>query len=273
MLGDDTDPYSDVPDEVEVGEGMEGFPHKSKYPIVVAAGLLLLGLGLAWPSPLFTLLAGVPVTLWGVGGWFYEYAVEEYEDRLIPEQKRQLLGIESGTVAMWLFIVTEGLLFAGLFLAYFYLSADYGPWPPAGLPPLDLRLAGVLTGILVLSGFTMFLARRGLERGNRRLFSYGLAATIVLGISFLIGQAYEYSRSFSEGLTPWAGAYGSTFYVVTGTHAAHVIFGLVLLGLVAARAWGRGHFSTDRQLFVKTASYYWHFVDGVWLLIVLFVYA
>lgn len=272
MLGEDTEPYSEVPDDVDVGEGTEGFPHQSKYPLVVSIGLMLLGFGLAWPSPLFAVLVGAPVTLWGVGGWTVEYAVEDYEEGVVPEQKRQLLGMETGTIATWLFIVTEGLLFAGLFLAYFYLSADHGPWPPRGLPKLDLLYALGLTVVLLASGVTLYWARRGLERGNRSQFNYGLAATILLGLAFLVGQAYEYRTMFSEGLTPWAGAYGSTFYAVTGTHGAHVVFGLVLLGLVGARAWLRGHFDADRHLFVKTASYYWHFVDGIWLLIVLFVY-
>ncbi|WP_254526063.1 cytochrome c oxidase subunit 3 [Natrinema caseinilyticum] len=272
MLGDDTEPYSDVPDEVSVSEGTEGFPHESKYPLVVTVGLTLLGFGLALPAPLFVILVGTPVTLWGVGGWTYEYTIEDYEDRVIPEQKRQLLGMETGMIATWLFIVTEGLLFAGLFLAYFFLEADHGPWPPEELPPLDLPYALGLTVILLLSGITLYWARRGLEHGNRRQFNYGLAVTIILGLAFLLGQANEYSTMLSEGLTPWASAYGSTFYVVTGTHGIHVIFGLVLLGLVGARAWGRGHFDADRHLFVKTASYYWHFVDAIWFLIVLFVY-
>ncbi|WP_232688302.1 cytochrome c oxidase subunit 3 [Halobacterium zhouii] len=272
MLGEDDEVYSEVPEEVTVGEKTEGFPHESKYPLVVTLGLTLLGFGLAWPSPLFTVLVGAPVTLWGVGGWTLEYAVGDYEDDVIPEQKRQLLGMESGTIATWLFIVTEGLLFAGLFLSYFYLEADHGPWPPRGLPHLDFVYALGLTAILISSGVTLYIARRGLERGNRQTFNYGLAATIILGLLFLAGQAYEYSQMVSEGLTPWAGAYGSTFYLVTGTHGAHVVLGLVLLGVVGARAWLRGHFDENRHLFVKTASYYWHFVDAIWLLIMVFIY-
>lgn len=272
MLGDDSELYGDVPGDVTVGEGKEGFPHQSKYPLIVAIGLLLLGLGLAWPSLLFTVLVGVPVTLWGVGGWTIEYAVYDYEDRVIPEQKRELLAMKTGTAAMYLFIVTEGLLFAGLFLAYFYLNADHGPWPPQGLPALDVPYALGLTVVLVTSGVTMYWAQRSIERGNCTQFTYGLVATVILGLVFIAGQAYEYSTMLSEGLTPWASSYGSTFYVITGTHGAHVIFGLVLLGVVGLRAWRRDHFDQDRHLMVKTAGYYWHFVDGIWLLIVAFVY-
>lgn len=289
MLGDDDQPYSEVPEEVEVGKKTEGFPHQSKYPFVVAVGLFLLGFGLSfpstlwapmfgdaaskgWPSVAFILLVGAPVTLWGVGGWAWEYAVEDYEDDLIPEQKRQLLGMKTAMAATWLFIVSEALVFAGLFVAYFYLEADKGPWPPEGLPPHDLSFALVLTAVLVASGVTMYWAKHALRRGNRTQFNVGLAATIALGLAFIAGQAFEYSRSLGEGLTPFAGAYGSTFYVVTGTHGAHVILGLVLLGVMAGRAWFRGHFDEDRHAMVEAVGYYWHFVDAIWLLIVLFVY-
>ncbi|MFB6135595.1 MAG: heme-copper oxidase subunit III [Halobacteriaceae archaeon] len=272
MFGRDTEDYSEVPDEVEVGDGTEGFPDRSKYPLVTAVGMTLLGFGLAWPSWLFTLLVGVPVATWGVGGWAVQYGVHDFEDDVIPEQKRQLLGAKSATVAMWLFVLSEFLLFAGLFLAYWFLSAQYGPWPPEGLPPLDAAYALGLTVILLASGATMHWSQQGMREGNRTQFNLGLAATLVLGSVFALGQAREYSHMFAEGITPWAGSYGSTFYLLTGTHGLHVLVGLTFLAVVGVRAWRLDHFHEDRHAWVTAATQYWHFVDAVWLLIVAFVY-
>lgn len=272
MFERDTDEYTEVPADVSVGDGTEGFPEQSKYPIVTALGLTLLGFGLAWPSWLFTLLVGVPVAAWGVVGWAVEYGVYDFEDDVIPEQKRQLLGVHSATVAMWLFIVTEFLLFAGLFLAYWFLSARYGPWPPRGLPPLDATYALGLTAVLLASAVTMHWSQQGIRSGDRRQFNLGLAATMVLGAVFVLGQAREYSHMFAEGITPWTGSYGSTFYLLTGTHGLHVLVGLTFLGVVGIRAWGFDHFHENRHTWVEAATQYWHFVDAVWLLIVAFVY-
>lgn len=272
MLGDDGEPYSEVPDEVSVSDGKEGFPHQSKYPPIVAFGLMLLGFGLAWPSWLFTGLVAAPVTLVGVGGWAYQYGVEDYEDDLVPEQKRQLLGVKSGKLAMWLFIVSEMLLFAGLFVTYFYLEARSGPWPPEGLPHLHGPYALGLAAILLTSGVTMHWGLNGVKKGDRSQFTYGLAATLLLGLVFLAGQVNEYANVMNKGLTPFAGAYGSSFYVLTGTHMAHVVVGMAFLSIVGVRAWYFDHFDEERHLWVEAATQYWHFVDAIWLLIVGFVY-
>ncbi|MFB6129851.1 MAG: heme-copper oxidase subunit III [Salinigranum sp.] len=291
MLGDDGDTYSKVPDEVSIASGKEGFPKQSKYPILVALGLFLIGWGLSFPSTtwhqllhtsasklvqlpsiLFIVFIGVPVFLWGIGGWAYEYAVYDYEDNIIPEQKRELFGMKSSMLATWFLIATESILFGALFLTRFYLQADHGPWPPKGLPPLDLGLAMALAAVLVSSGLTMYLARLSLMRGNRRRFDIFLGITMLLGLGFIGGQVYEYTTMIHEGITPFVGAYGSSFYLVTGTHGLHVIVGLILLSVVAWRAWFKGHFSEKRHTMVDTAAIYWHFVDVMWLLIILFVY-
>ncbi|MFB6131508.1 MAG: heme-copper oxidase subunit III [Salinigranum sp.] len=256
---------------VTVGEGAEGFPHSSHYPIFVGVGLGLLTVGLV--GHLIVLGLGVIVFGYGTLGWAHEYAVVEYGRGIIPEQKTyRNLGYESGTVAIGGVIISEIVVFGALFAAYFALESRNGPWPPSGLPSPDLALAIVLSVVLVASGVTLHWAQANMERGNRRNFWYGLVATVVLGLAFLAGQGYEYSSLVAEGLTPQSSPFGSAFYALTGTHGLHVIVGLLLIGAIAVRAGVWGHFGEERNLMIRTITTYWHFVDAVWLFIVVFVY-
>jgi len=107
-------------------------PHGSKYPLFVGGGLFFIGLGLAW-SWLF-LIIGIPVELYGLWGWTREYTIEEFERGVVPEQKRQLLGVETGLLGMYMLIVSEILIFAGFFVAWFYLDATRGPFPRTAIP-------------------------------------------------------------------------------------------------------------------------------------------
>ncbi|AUX09225.1 cytochrome c oxidase subunit III [Halalkaliarchaeum desulfuricum] len=234
----------------------------------MAAGLFGIALGFLW-LPL--LAVGVPVFGYGVYRWTREYAVDEFERGVIPAQKRQLLGLPSGTLTMWLVILSEIFVFGALFASLLYLEAVNGPWPPDGLA-LDLPYAIGLTVLLVSSGILLHWGKDSLENGDRRRFGYGVAGAFVLGSAFLVGQLYEYSQFMAKGLTPTEGPYGSTFYALTGMHGAHVAAGLVLIGVIGLRAWRRGHFSENRHLMVRATTLYWHFVDAVWLVILVVVY-
>lgn len=265
-MGTDT---SDRPGEpTRRGEGADGFPHASYAPATVAAGLFGIALGLIW-LPL--LVVGVPVFVYGIYRWTHEYTVEEYERCVIPEQKRQLLGVNSGSITIWLVILSEIFVFGALFASLLYLEAVNGPWPPDGLA-LDFTYALGLTALLIASGIALHWAQHQLQRGNRRKFGYGIAASFVLGVGFLLGQLVEYSQLMDKGLTPTEGPYGSTFYALTGMHGAHVLVGLILIGIVGVRAWYKNHFSERRDLMVRITTLYWHFVDAVWLVIVVVVY-
>ncbi|MEK7861871.1 MAG: cytochrome c oxidase subunit 3 [Chloroflexota bacterium] len=164
---------------------------------------------------------------------------------------------------MLLFIVTEVMLFAALFAAYFYLRGASAAWPPspaAHRPELGLVTAN--TAILVTSSITLQLAHQG-GRAWRRW----LGATIALGAAFLAIQAYEFSgNTFSIA----DGVFGSTFYALTGFHGMHVAIGLLLLGVMLRRA-QRGYVRPASASFAA-ASYYWHFVDVVWLFLFTTVY-
>lgn len=265
------DTSSERPGEpVQQGTGAEGFPHGSKYPLFVGAGMFFLGVGLAMWLP--ALLVGVPVILYGIGGWTWEYAIEEFEAGVVPEQKHQLLGFKSGYLAMMLVISGELIIFASLFVVWFYQKSVRGPFPPGDLPAPDLTLGVLLTVVMLAASIAIGLGRRAIVRGNRSRFNLGLGATLVLGLAFMGLLAFDWQTMLAGGLSWTTGPYGAAYFIITGTHAAHLVGGLALAGVVAYRAWGRGHFSENRHLMVATTEVYWHFLTFVSILVLAFVY-
>ncbi len=261
---------TDRPGEpVRHGDGAEGFPHGSKYPLVVGLGFLLLGWGLMWPP---VLVAGVPVMLYGIWGWVREYAFEEYESGIVPEQKRQLLGIETGLLGMYVLIVSEILIFMGFFVAWFYLDATRGPFPVEGYPELSLATGAVMTLAMLIGSVSSRYGRNAVLSGDRGGLVQGYAVTFLAGFGFMGLLAFEYSRLMAAGLKWTTGPYGASYYALTGLHGLHLLGGLVLVGLVLFRAQARGHFSESRNLMVRTTEAYWHFLTAVSIAILIFVY-
>jgi heme/copper-type cytochrome/quinol oxidase subunit 3 len=166
----------------------------------------------------------------------------------------------TGFWGMALLIVTEASLFAYLLFSYFYLgSMATGPWPPNGPPSLKLALPNTL--VLLLSSATIYWAESGIRKGASGRLRAGLLATLALGVVFLAIQGVEYHN---QSITPTTHAYGSLFFTITGFHGAHVAAGLVMIAVVAMRAF-LGHFRAGRHEAVTNISWYWHFVDVVWL--------
>jgi cytochrome c oxidase subunit 3 len=182
-------------------------------------------------------------------------------------------GISNPVLGMILFITSEVMFFAGLFAAYFNVRASAPQWPPG--PPAVTEelsehfhhlhaepwLALGLTVILVLSSFTCQLAIWAIRDNNRTGFIRNIAVTLILGITFLIGQAYDYT-TLGFGLAD--GVFGTTFYTLTGFHGAHVFGGVIMLGVVLYRGMA-GQFSARHHDAVEATSIYWHFVDVVWI--------
>ncbi len=169
------------------------------------------------------------------------------------------------------FLVTEVALFSTLIVVYlYYLGKDtVGPTPREAL---SLGLAVASTICLLSSSVTVHLAETTLGRGNRGRFLLWWAATIVLGVLFLVGTAYEWHGLVHEhGLTPSRNLFGSTYYTLVGLHALHVTGGvtimLIVLGLAVARQVTAGHHTA-----VGMVSWYWHFVDAVWVVVFTVVY-
>jgi cytochrome c oxidase subunit 3 len=167
-----------------------------------------------------------------------------------------------GTI-VWL--SSELMFFAGLFAMYFTIRAVNGPevWLES-TEMLDFPYALVFTTILVLSSVTcqlgVFAAERGDVYGLRRWY----VLTLFMGTVFVAGQANEYRHLVDEGVTIASSGYGSVFYLTTGFHGLHVIGGLVAFLVVLARS-TIGRFSPEKATSAIVTSYYWHFVDVVWI--------
>jgi cytochrome c oxidase subunit 3 len=128
------------------------------------------------------------------------------------------------------------------------------------------------TIILLSSGVTLTIAHHALKAGHRGALKLWLFLTIALGATFLGFQAYEYTHAYSElNLKLSTGVYGSTFFMLTGFHGAHVTVGAIMLSVMLGRAL-KGHFDKDHHFAFEAAAWYWHFVDVVWLLLFVLVY-
>ena len=182
-------------------------------------------------------------------------------------------GISNPILGMILFITSEVMFFSGLFAAYFATRANNSPWPPSVfegiLNPLSLIL--VATIILISSSFTCQWAVWSIRRGDRRGFLRNIGITFVLGIVFLVLQAYDYSLLFGEGMTLGSGPFGTTYFTLTGFHGAHVFGGVLMLGVILYRGTA-GQFSARHHDAVEAVSLYWHFVDVVWILLFSILY-
>lgn len=174
----------------------------------------------------------------------------------IKFNKPTMLGI--GTM-VWL--GSELMFFSGLFAAYFSIRANStGVWPMGGIK-LDVLQSGIFTIILVLSSFTMQKAVYDLEHERRASARLWIWITMVMGFAFLGNQFYEWTHA---AFSPSTNAFGSMFFIMTGLHGLHVFLGLVAMAFLLIRVAGK---SRDPGLLpvMQSISYYWHFVDIVWI--------
>jgi cytochrome c oxidase subunit 3 len=270
-------------------------PQPSAWPIVGSAALLLLGMGAAfWMNGVaagpWMVAAGFVVLLVMLFGWFGT-VIRESEGHLYSQRVDVSFRWSMG----W-FIFSEVMFFSAFFgaLAYvrLYSIPDLGSaeqkllwpdfaasWPTIG-PYFQERFApmGAMgipllnTIILLTSGVTLTIAHYALKDNRRGALKFWLAATVALGLAFLSLQAYEYIHAYSElNLKLSTGAYGSTFYMLTGFHGMHVTVGAIMLAVMLGRAM-RGHFTPEHHFGFEAAAWYWHFVDVVWLLLFVLVY-
>jgi cytochrome c oxidase subunit III len=169
-------------------------------------------------------------------------------------------------VIVWL--ASELMFFSGLFAAYFSLRADTPVWPPKGYI-LDVPPVTVATILLVLSSFTMQLGVHRSIKGSRAGFMGWLIMTFILGALFEGLQISDYiNRNFAID----SSAYGSAFYTLTGFHFLHVLGGLVGMIFIGARAMKTRKFGHRTVPAIEFLSYYWHFVDVVWIALFLAIF-
>ena len=167
------------------------------------------------------------------------------------------------------FLIAEAMIFLGLFTAYLTFRAVAPTWPPEGTPELELLLPGVNTIILVASSFVIHNADVAVKKNDVKGLQKWFGITAAMGAIFLVGQLYEYFH-LEFGLT--TNLFASTFYVLTGFHGLHVLFGLVLILAVLWRSLKKGHYSSSSHFGVEAAEIYWHFVDVVWIVLFILLY-
>lgn len=187
---------------------------------------------------------------------------------------------DAAKLGMWLFLITEILLFSGMFVAY----AVYRSWHPEVFAHsstlLDWRLGGLNTIVLLASSLTVALSIRSAQLDDQKALVRNLLITLALAGVFLVIKYFEYTDKFSHGIFPGAGFnptgdYGSynipyaaqffsIYFVMTGIHAVHVIVGMGIIGWITLRA-RRGHFNREWYTPVELTGLYWHLVDIIWI--------
>jgi cytochrome c oxidase subunit III len=247
----------------------------SPWPIIGAVGGLCTVLGIIFAAHFgsyILLVIGVLIILFTMFVWWRDVVHESRTPGLHTPFVR--LGLRYG---MMLFITSEVMFFVAFFWAYFNFlifpdtqGNGMTVWPPSNIHSFDPFSIPVLnTMILLLSGTTVTWAHHSLLENDRKGLLTGLGLTILLGISFTLCQAVEYTHApfkFVGG-----GIYPSTFFLATGFHGFHVIVGTCFLIVCWFRA-KAGQFTPDRHFGFEAAAWYWHFVDVVWLFLFTCIY-
>jgi cytochrome c oxidase subunit 3/cytochrome o ubiquinol oxidase subunit 3 len=180
-------------------------------------------------------------------------------------------GLSNEKVAMWAFLGSECLLFGALISTYLLFKGRSVPGTIKPSNVYDILYTSVSSFVLLMSSLTMVLALAAIQRGDHRRLRVWLLTTALLGASFVAGQMYEFTVFYRKGLKISSNLFGSSFFVLTGFHGAHVTIGvLMLLSLFSLSV--RGRLPTSRSETVELIGLYWHFVDIVWIVIFTVVY-
>jgi cytochrome c oxidase subunit 3 len=189
-------------------------------------------------------------------------------------------GLDSRKVAFWCFIGSECLLFGSLIATYMaYKGNSINPPYPHHIVKNGVAYEGILniplttasTFILLMSSVMMVLALNAVQKGDRKGSVLWLGMTALFGSIFLGCQVFEFTHFYHEGLKLSTNLFGSTFYVLTGFHGAHVTVGVIYLITLMSLAL-RGKLGPEKTLNVEIAGLYWHFVDVIWIVIFPLVY-
>jgi len=179
-------------------------------------------------------------------------------------------GIPHRKLLMWTFIGSECMLFGSLITGYMVYRGRslVGPYPT---DLLNIPFITVTTFVLLMSSLAMVLALSAVQRGQKGQARLWLAATAVLGLIFLGGQYYEFSHFVHEGLGLTRNMFSATFFLLTGTHGAHVAIGVIWLSTLLFQSF-RGKLGPEKTEIVEVAGLYWHFVDVVWIVLFTVIY-
>ena len=280
----------------QTGRGHYFVPQPMPWPIFGSVALFLMALGAVFvfngsAGGWISIAAGFVTLIYMMFRWFGEVIRES----------------EGGKYAGWedvsfrwgmsFFIFSEVMFFAAFFGALFWARVMSVPdlssllhneyvwpgftshWPSAGpgfeekfTPMGAWGIPAINTLLLLSSGVTVTIAHHALKEGHRARLNLFLFFTVALGVLFIGLQAYEYSHAYSElNLKLSTGAYGSTFFMLTGFHGFHVTLGAIMLTVILCRCLA-GHFKPNSHFAFEAVAWYWHFVDVVWLGLFIFVY-
>ncbi len=271
-------------------------PSPSLWPVTGSAALFLMALGGVFimndaSGGTILLLIGAAILVYMMFGWFGT-VIRESESGKYNDQ----VDISFRWGMSW-FIFSEVMFFGAFFGALFYMrvlsvpwlsEADTGAllwpdfaadWPASGpyitdqfTPMGAWGIPALNTAILLSSGVTITVAHWALKENKRSLLNWFMFLTIALGLTFIGFQAYEYGHAYMDlNLTLESGAYGATFYMLTGFHGFHVTVGTIMLIVIWLRCL-KGHFKPEYHFGFEGVAWYWHFVDVVWLGLFVFVY-
>jgi cytochrome c oxidase subunit 3 len=281
-------------------------PAQSHWPIVGAVALFLIAIGAAnYVTDIkhdqagfggYVLLAGFALIIYMVFGWFNNVINESMSGKYSAQMDN------SFRQGMSWFIFSEVMFFAAFFGALLYARTLSVPWldgagnnamtgqvlwpeftatwplikTPDGTETNGMGWYGlplINTILLLTSSVTAHLAHIALEKDNRGQLKMWLGLTVALGVAFLYCQGLEYAHGYADEMQLYltSGIYGNTFYMLTGFHGMHVTLGTIMLFVMLVRVF-KGHFTPKNHFAFQAASWYWHFVDVVWVLLFVFVY-
>jgi heme/copper-type cytochrome/quinol oxidase subunit 3 len=180
-------------------------------------------------------------------------------------------GLDNRKVGMWTFLGSECLFFGALISTFLLYRNRVLEGTTAPEDVYDIPYTSVSSFVLLMSSLTMVLALHAIQRGDHRQLRVWLVATALLGTVFVGGQVFEFTEFVEHGFTLRSSPAGSSFFMLTGFHGAHVTVGiLMLLSLAYLSALGR--LPREQSLKVELVGLYWHFVDIVWIVIFTVVY-
>ncbi|MBM3464399.1 MAG: cytochrome oxidase subunit III [Armatimonadetes bacterium] len=179
-------------------------------------------------------------------------------------------GLHHRKIMMWAFLGSDCMFFGSL-IATYVAYVGKSPIPPVPYDVFDLNVTSISTFVLLMSSLMMVLCLSAIQRNDIKWFRVWCAMTAFFGLIFLGFQYYEFSHFVSRGLTLKSSLFGSTFFVLTGTHGTHVAIGVLWLLSMLFFSYRTG-FGRERALDVEIAGLYWHFVDIVWIVIFTVVY-
>ena len=281
-------------------------PSHSHWPIMGAVALFMIAFGAGnYVTDLaneesgyggYLLLAGIALIIYMLVGWFSDVINESLTGKYSHQMDN------SFRQGMSWFIFSEVMFFVAFFGALLYLRVFSVPWlggagnnvetgavlwpdftaiwplikTPDGTTTTAMGWYGlplINTVLLMTSSVTAHFAHSALLKNNRKGLKAWLGLTIILGVAFICFQVLEYAHGYSEEMRLFldSGVYGNTFYLLTGFHGMHVTLGCIMLIIMWLRVL-KGHFTPDNHFAFQAASWYWHFVDVVWVMLFVFVY-